>query len=420
MLILVVGEASNPRPPSLNPFDQEDDVWQFEREEHFEEEIDRSHFEDCMGEGEGDDLVPPLGNNSVDQCNGFLSFERNGRPMFDFILASKFKGARRGFVFKLGSKGIGYYADTGQANSATLANSGTQIIDGRTCTAEQSGDEPLGQWPQYVSKHDVSLLDPCASSGSRATVLPLWELLFNDAFALEGKRRRLKRKRPKRKKRGKGGEWDKELKCPSHVEAFSKWHEEHSLWAVDTLNPNSLNGLKVYLDSSSASVVLAQEGREDDPESLVKHECVARRAGWNLANFSAFRTDLGGLSSGVAIASRSFYGMTKNQCIDLPSQFASRIGCAHVGAFCKGGVHVVSVYFWNSEGLSQRNVELMHHVAALLSSLNGPWVLGADFNMCPEVVQSSGWLSLIKGKIIAPDAPTCGSGLMIISSLIVG
>ena len=38
MLILVVGEASNPGPPSLNPFDQEDDVWQFEREDHFEEE----------------------------------------------------------------------------------------------------------------------------------------------------------------------------------------------------------------------------------------------------------------------------------------------------------------------------------------------------------------------------------------------
>ena len=33
---------------------------------------------------------------------------------------------------------------------------------------------------------------------------------------------------------------------------------------------------------------------------------------------------------------------------------------------------------------------------------------GADFNMEPSVLQSSRWLALVKGKIVATAAPTCG------------
>jgi len=66
------------------------------------------------------------------------------------------------------------------------------------------------------------------------------------------------------------------------------------------------------------------------------------------------------------------------------------------------------MYVWCSEGLSRRNLDLLQSAAQVIAGLHGPWVLAADFNFPPEVLRDSGWLSLVRGKIIAPDAPTCG------------
>ena len=69
---------------------------------------------------------------------------------------------------------------------------------------------------------------------------------------------------------------------------------------------------------------------------------------------------------------------------------------------------MISLYCWDSEGLSKRNLDLLHYAAMIISSLHGPWVLSADFNMSPETLRASGWINLVKGKIVEPDAPTCG------------
>ena len=43
----------------------------------------------------------------------------------------------------------------------------------------------------------------------------------------------------------------------------------------------------------------------------------------------------------------------------------------------------------------------------VLKTLNGPWILAADFNATPEQLTETGWLKLVGGVIIAPERTTC-------------
>ena len=40
-------------------------------------------------------------------------------------------------------------------------------------------------------------------------------------------------------------------------------------------------------------------------------------------------------------------------------RFRSRISCAWVGTGIKGGFHLLSVYLWTTEGMSDRNTALL-------------------------------------------------------------
>ena len=84
-----------------------------------------------------------------------------------------------------------------------------------------------------------------------------------------------------------------------------------------------------------------------------------------------------------------------------------------LGAFCKGGLYCLSVYFWTSEGLSQRNLDILHAIAQIIKQLHGPWLLAADFNFTPEEIVSSGWLQLVGGQIHAPSLPTCNRSIYV-------
>ena len=53
-----------------------------------------------------------------------------------------------------------------------------------------------------------------------------------------------------------------------------------------------------------------------------------------------------------------------------------RIGSAWVGGICKGGVHVVSVYLTDSQGVSEANQTLLAKLTQLVSGFRRPWVIG--------------------------------------------
>jgi hypothetical protein len=155
-------------------------------------------------------------------------------------------------------------------------------------------------------------------------------------------------------------------------------------------------------------VSMIQEAKVVDGDACISAQKAAKTTGWGLAVSPALITEAGGVSAGTAVAARSFFGMVGKELDFIPNCFRSRICCSHVGGFCRGGLHVISLYMWCTEGLSKRNLDLLQCVAQVIAGLCGPWVLAADFNVAPDVLAASGWLSLVRGKIVACSSPTCG------------
>ena len=89
-----------------------------------------------------------------------------------------------------------------------------------------------------------------------------------------------------------------------------------------------------------------------------------------------------------------------------PERFMMRL----VGAICRGGVYVGSIYLHTTVGISARcNRDILDAVYGYLCNLSGPWIIGGDWNVTPEELESSGWLRLVKASVVRPagGATTC-------------
>jgi hypothetical protein len=67
---------------------------------------------------------------------------------------------------------------------------------------------------------------------------------------------------------------------------------------------------------------------------------------------------------------------------------------------------VVSSYFWNGEGGSERNRKLAHDTAEWIAQQGAPYVWGGDFQNTPEEVESWGFINLIGGAIACAGQST--------------
>ncbi|CAK0844078.1 unnamed protein product [Prorocentrum cordatum] len=72
-------------------------------------------------------------------------------------------------------------------------------------------------------------------------------------------------------------------------------------------------------------------------------------------------------------------------------------------------VLVSSVYPYDSEELTSRNLDILAAVSARHSLYEGPNVIGGDFTMIPDVLVSSGVPGYLKANVIYPDIGTCSS-----------
>ena len=399
---LRVGEAANPG-PAWNSMDYEDDIWRDEPDDISQSLWGLQWFDDDCGVdsegvglvGSGDcNLSEAAGANSGGACGstageGYL----NGVP---FVRFKTFDGFKQGYVFKMDSKGLGYYFDA-KAETSSCANA----------DVSGGGEAPMAL-PDYVRNHAVGSYGSCAEIVR--WILPLWQLLFEPVGTPAG-RRRLPRKVPRRRQRRAGRSSGISVVVPTCMAAGSSFHRDCGAWAFDTVNPNGSSGMQKFLGISSADVVMVQEARVVDGDAIVSAQRGAKRSGWGLALTSAMVTESNGTNAGAAIAARSFFGMVQRRLAEVPVRFQSRISCAHVGAFCKGGEHFISLYLWTSEGMSQRNLDLLQTVAMVVASLCGPWVLAADFNVTPDVLRQTGWLALVKGSIVASTDPTCNKNV---------
>ena len=172
------------------------------------------------------------------------------------------------------------------------------------------------------------------------------------------------------------------------------------------MNGNVDSTAQSFLERTAADACLLQELRLSARQSE-QAERTAARSQWSLSIEPAADTAAGSTSAGVGVAVRSHLGLAMPR---QPLEFEnlkSRVQVRWMGAVCRGGLHLVSVYLWTSEGLSQRNMDLLQCLAGVLSRLRGPWLVGGDFNLTPDMLRASGWLSLVNGTVHAPGVATC-------------
>ena len=96
--------------------------------------------------------------------------------------------------------------------------------------------------------------------------------------------------------------------------------------------------------------------------------------------------------------------------IDMPEDpreaVEERITANLWGGVVKGGVLVISVYMWHSEGLSSRNRHLLQVIGEIIRYYDRPYILAGDWNMSPEELMAwEGWQSL-QGVAVAPGEAT--------------
>lgn len=77
----------------------------------------------------------------------------------------------------------------------------------------------------------------------------------------------------------------------------------------------------------------------------------------------------------------------------------------------KGGVHCFSVYLKDSDGLSDTNQTILTELAAMVDTVQGPWIIGGDWNMTPDKLASSNWPNIVQGRIHVPSEPTCNDSV---------
>ena len=68
-----------------------------------------------------------------------------------------------------------------------------------------------------------------------------------------------------------------------------------------------------------------------------------------------------------------------------------------------------STYLQCGAGLSDRNIDVLHSMGVSLTTWNKAFIVGGDFNMEPQVLETSGVAARVSATIVAPNAPrgTC-------------
>ena len=156
----------------------------------------------------------------------------------------------------------------------------------------------------------------------------------------------------------------------------------------ETTNCTAWSSMKERLLETSAHVVMGQELKILDHD-VVEAARWAHAHGWKSAITPALRTEREGVSSGTAIFARKAVGMEQV----IEDSWVIVPGRATAAKLCmgpKGGMVVISVYLIDSIGPVEENWQSLLRVAEFISSLEVPWICGADWNAAVWL-----WLSLV-------------------------
>ena len=162
----------------------------------------------------------------------------------------------------------------------------------------------------------------------------------------------------------------------------------------------------------AADALLIQEHHVVGEHACATIEASSARRRWRLSMQPAVCTPGGGASAGIAFAVVKQTGLAPSCELPRADAISHRLGVRHWGAVCRGCIHLLSIYLYDGEGLSPRNLDILQEVAFVVARLRGPWCLAGDFNCEPGELERSGWLQLVSGCIVAPVTPTCGEKVL--------
>eukprot|EP00959_Pyramimonas_sp_CCMP1952_P316330 6621066-Pyramimonas_sp.AAC.1 len=70
----------------------------------------------------------------------------------------------------------------------------------------------------------------------------------------------------------------------------------------------------------------------------------------------------------------------------------------------------MAFYGVSGAGPTQPNIDLLDQIGEIILQCDSPWIIQGGFNLTPAELDSTGWLTEVKGVIVAPDVATCAPG----------
>ena len=83
------------------------------------------------------------------------------------------------------------------------------------------------------------------------------------------------------------------------------------------------------------------------------------------------------------------------------------MGSFFLRAVFPGAIYIIPIHLIDSIGLQGANLVSLAMLRVYLASLERPWMIIGDCYLSPEVLATSGWVSLVQGYLSAPDEHTC-------------
>jgi len=181
----------------------------------------------------------------------------------------------------------------------------------------------------------------------------------------------------------------------------------------ETCNGSGWAAVKERLLYSHADVIIAQEHRLlqcdiDEQAEIVK------KWGWKSIWAPAIPTaedtsDRRFTSAGVAVFARKHLGLNhlEENGSRSPPLEEGRLLATRFSAPGLGEIIVYAAYLKCGVGLDNYNKDILDKIRVNALQHGRPWIVGADWNLEPEVLTATDIPKMLKSKIIAPSEPTC-------------
>ena len=127
-----------------------------------------------------------------------------------------------------------------------------------------------------------------------------------------------------------------------------------------------------------------QETKLKSEETVEAAKIRARASLWNSCHTVAACTAADKASGGCAVCVRKGAGIETNSSLNFAESVDHRITHAWINGVTRGGIHIFSVYAKDIVGPTCDNLTIMEELQAAVRSVNGPWIIVADWNMTPS------------------------------------